>query len=371
MNFIYEIFGYPLGWIMWLCYNVIPYYGFALILFTILIRGAMFPLSIKQKRATAKMAIFQPKIAEIQKKYATDKQKQQEATMKLYEEEGYNPMGSCLPSLVQFAILFGLIDVIYKPMTHLLRFPADIITKISDIAKGHSINVSQLSWQINSVGDFVKNPSAYSGIGEPYLQQLSSLNMHFMGMDFTQTPKLALTVDGSFNWLILLPIASGVAALVQGIYTMRANKLPGQENNPAGNSMKIMMYIMPIFSVFIAFSFPAGLSFYWTLSSLLMLLQEFILNKVYNPAKILEKLQAEQEAKKALRKEMKKNSSGMQGARRLPETSNDTAAAEPEPINEAALTQKELDRKRLAEARKRNAERYGDQYVEVKDEDLK
>lgn len=371
MNFIYEIFGYPLGWIMWLCYKVIPYYGFALILFTILIRGAMFPLAIKQKRSTAKMALFQPKIAEIQKKFATDKQKQQEATMKLYEEEGYNPMGSCLPSLVQFVILFGLIDVIYKPITHLLRFPADVITKVSDIAKGHSINVTQLQWQINSMGDFVKDPSAYSGIGEPYFQQLSSLNMHFMGMDFTQIPKLALTVDGSFNWLILLPLASGVAALVQSIYSMRVNKMPGQEGNPAGNSMKIMMYIMPIFSVFIAFSFPAGLSFYWTLSSLLMLLQEFILNKVYNPAKMLEKLQAEQEAKKALRKEMKKNSSGMQNARRLPEATKHETAAEPEPMNEAALTQKELDRKRLAEARRRDAEKYGEAYVEVDDDDLK
>lgn len=361
MNFLYTIFGTPLGWIMWACYKVIPIYGIALILFTVLIRAALFPLSIKQKRATAKMALFQPKIAELQKKYATDKQKQQEAMMKLYEEEGYNPMGSCLPSLIQFPILFGLIDVIYRPMTHLLHLPADVITKLTDIAKGLGVNVAQYSSQINILGSYAANKSAYSAIAPEYLQQLSSLDMNFLGIDFTQTPKVALMVDGSINWLILLPIASGLAALLQGIYSLRVNKMPGQEG-AAGNTTKMMMYIMPIFSVFIAFSFPAGLSFYWTLSSLLMFAQEFILNKVYNPAKMLEAMKAEQEAKKALRKEAKKNTTRPSLA--------DSPAAEA-PISEAALTQKELDRKRLAEARRRDAEKYGETYVDVNDDDLK
>lgn len=107
MNFIYELFGTPLGWIMWLLYAVIKNYGICLILFTVLIKAALFPLSIKQQKSSAKMAVFTPKMTEIQKKYANNKQKQQEEMMKFYEEHGYNPMSGCLPLFIQFPILFG------------------------------------------------------------------------------------------------------------------------------------------------------------------------------------------------------------------------------------------------------------------------
>ena len=93
-----QLFGIPLGWIMWLLYKVIPNYGIVLILFTILVKAALFPLSIKQQKSTAKMAVFQPKIDEINKKYANNKQKQQEEMMKLYEAHGYNPMSGWLPA---------------------------------------------------------------------------------------------------------------------------------------------------------------------------------------------------------------------------------------------------------------------------------
>ncbi|MFA9379539.1 MAG: YidC/Oxa1 family membrane protein insertase, partial [Acetanaerobacterium sp.] len=273
MNFIYSLFGYPLGWIMWLCYKVIPFYGIALILFTLITKLILLPFAVKQKKATAKTAIFQPKIAEIQKKFGKDKQKQQEAMMKLYEEEGYNPMSSCLPSLIQFPILFGLIDVVYKPMTHLLRLPTEIIDQIKTIGEALGIKTTLLSWQLNILGSFKADPAAFATVPSEYISQIQTLKLSFLGIDFTQVPKLALTLDGSFNWLIFLPIASGLAALTQTVYMSRVNRLTAQP--AAGGSMKTMMYIMPVFSVFIAFSFPAGLSFYWTLSSLFSFGQEF------------------------------------------------------------------------------------------------
>ena len=130
-----QLFGTPLGWIMWLLYQVIRNYGIVLILFTILVKAALFPLSVKQQKSSAKMAIFQPKIAEIQKKYANNKQKQQEEMMKLYEAHGYNPMSGCLPLLIQFPILFGIIDVVYNPLTHILRIPKDTIASAVEILK--------------------------------------------------------------------------------------------------------------------------------------------------------------------------------------------------------------------------------------------
>ncbi len=354
MDFLYSIFGYPLGWIMWFCYKIVPLYGVALFLFTVITKVLLLPLAIKQKKSTAKMAVFQPKIAEIQKKFANDKQKQQEAMMKLYEEEGYNPMGGCLPSLIQFPILFGLIDVVYKPMTHLLRLPEEIITQLKSIAETLGVNVAQYSAQLTILGEFHKNPAAFSVIPAEYAQSLNSLKLTFLGLDFTQTPQLALTLNGSFNWLIILPVLSGAAAMLQTVYMTRVNRVAGQEA-AGGGAMKGMMYIMPLFSVFIAFSFPAGLSFYWTLSSLISFVQEYFLNKVYNPQKMIEQVKAEQEAKKAQRK----------NARRLSPATEPTAVATVVP--EESLTPKELDRKRLAEARKRAAERYGEEYSDSDD----
>ena len=354
MDFIYTLFGYPLGWIMWACYKILPFYGVALILFTMITKLILLPFGIKQKKATAKMAVFQPKINEINKKFANDKQKQQEAMMKLYEEEGYNPMSSCLPALIQFPILFGLIDVVYKPMTHLLRLPTEIIDQLKSIGEGLGVNVAHLTAQLNILGTFKNNPGAFSAVPAEYLTELSSLKLTFLGIDFTAIPKLALTVDGNFNWLIILPLLSGAAAFAHSFYTQRVNRVAGTEA-PGGNSMKTMMYIMPLFSVFIAFSFPAGLSFYWTLSSLFSLLQEYFLNKVYSPEKMLEEAKEEQEKRRLARK----------GAGKRVVTKEDGA-----PVQEN-LSQKELDRIRLAEARRRDAEKYGEEYIDVTEDDLK
>lgn len=91
MAWLYSIFGYPLGWVMWACFKVIPIYGVALLLFTIIVRACLVPLSIKQQKSMVKMQIFKPRMDEIQKKYANNKEKMNEEMMKLYQEENYNP----------------------------------------------------------------------------------------------------------------------------------------------------------------------------------------------------------------------------------------------------------------------------------------
>ncbi|MEG0614410.1 MAG: membrane protein insertase YidC, partial [Oscillospiraceae bacterium] len=134
MGFIGEIIGYPLGWIMWAIYQVFHNYGIAIVIFTIITRALLTPLSAKQEKSSARMMAFQPKLKALEKKYGKNKEKMQEEQMKLYSEEGINPMGSCLPLLIQFPILFGIIDVVYRPLTHILRFGSDIIEKASKIA---------------------------------------------------------------------------------------------------------------------------------------------------------------------------------------------------------------------------------------------
>ena len=121
---------------MWLLYQAIPVYGIALLLFTIVVRAALVPVAIKQQKSMVKMQLYQPRIQEIQKKYANNREKMSEEMSRLYEEEGFNPMTGCLPMLIQLPILFGLYDVIQRPLTHLLHISGDVITKATEIASG-------------------------------------------------------------------------------------------------------------------------------------------------------------------------------------------------------------------------------------------
>ena len=104
-----------LGWVLARIYDVIPNYGVAIIVLTILIRFLLFPLGMKQIKSMQAMQAIQPKIKEIQKKYKNNKQKVQEETMRLYKEAGVNPLGGCLPVLAQFPILIAMYAVIRAP----------------------------------------------------------------------------------------------------------------------------------------------------------------------------------------------------------------------------------------------------------------
>ena len=123
IEFLYSIIGYPLGYILWAIYEVIckntgASIGIAILIFTFLVKLAMLPLSIKQQKNSAKSAIFAPKVREIQQKYKNNQEKQQQELAKL-QQQGYNPMSGCGTMVITFLLLFGVLDVVYKPMTHI------------------------------------------------------------------------------------------------------------------------------------------------------------------------------------------------------------------------------------------------------------
>lgn len=373
MNWLTNIIGVPLGWIMWLLYSVIQNYGIVLIVFTILVKALMFPLSVKQQKATAKMSVFQPKIQEIQKKYEKNKEKQQEEMMKLYETHGYNPMSGCLPMLLPFIILFGLIDVIYRPLTHILHIGSDVITNATEMLTGlglanagrpelgilsHIDKIIAINTQHVAANIFVNNSdlSAATGmIDWDIIGKIQNFDYSLFGIDLSVVPTWA------WNWFLLIPILSGVTAFLVSMVSMKMNPATNQQAAGMG-AMKIMMYIMPLFSVWIAFSVPVGVGFYWILSNVLSGVQSVILYKVYSPEKYKkefeEKMQAEAEKKKLERAQRKKIKTGNSDEPLDPET------------EKMLLSEKERNRRRLAEARKRDAEKYGEEYVEVTDKDL-
>ncbi len=352
MNWLTNLIGIPLGWIMWLLYSVIQNYGIVLIIFTVLVKALMFPLSVKQQKATAKMSVFQPKIQEIQKKYEKNKEKQQEELMKLYETHGYNPMSGCLPMLLPFIILFGLIDVIYRPLTHILHISSDVIAKATEILSQNGITSTGRP-ELDILSNITKFD--FSELGADVVSKIQNFDYSLFGIDLSVVPTWA------WNWFLLIPILSGVTAFLVSMVSMRMNPAANQQASGMG-AMKIMMYVMPLFSVWIAFSVPVGVGFYWILSNVLSGVQSVILYKLYSPEKYKkefeEKMQAEAEKKKLERAQRKKI-----------KTADSAEPLDPE-TEKMLLSEKERNRKRLAEARKRDAEKYGEEYVEVTDKDL-
>lgn len=376
-----QLFGYPLGWIMWLLYTVIPNYGICLILFTVMVRAILFPLSIKQQKSSAKMSVFQPKMAEIQKKYANNKEKQQEEMMKLYQDHGYNPMSGCLPLLIQFPILFGIIDVVYNPLKHILRIPSDVITQLSDIMSQHvaQFNSYQAELQIVSA---IQNPDTagwFSSVGAEYVDKIANFDYSLFGLNLGIVPEISL------NWMILVPILSGVTSFLVSFVSMKTNPSMNA-NQQSGCMMKGMMYGMPLFSVWIAFTVPVGVGIYWIVSNVLAGAQSIILNKMYSPsrykAEYEQKMQEVEEQKRLEREKRRKKKlergeelaeedmteeelKQLKKARR--EQRKEDPNRNPE---EEYMTSKEQARRRLAEARRRDAEKYGEEYHEVTDKDL-
>ena len=127
MGAIFNILAVPLGWLLHFIYQFIPNYFVSIFLFTLLVRAITFPLSLKSQKSQADRAKLAPRLERLQKKYAQDKQKLQQKQMELYEKEGVSLTGGCLPMVVQMVVLFGIISVIYKPLTHLQKIPSAVI----------------------------------------------------------------------------------------------------------------------------------------------------------------------------------------------------------------------------------------------------
>ncbi len=341
------ILGVPLGFIMRLIYNVLQNYGLTLVVFTVFVKALMIPLAVKQQKSSAKMAAFRPQLEEIQQKYAKNQQKMSEELQELYQKEGYNPMSGCLPALIQFPIIFGLYDVIYKPMTHILHLGDAVIEQAKEIALDlGSIAANAYSVEPSIISAVQNNPDAFSALGNDVITKIQGLDLNFLGINLGIRPELA------FNLLLLIPLLSFATSMLMTMVSMRSMGSAGAE----AGAMKMTMYMMPLMSGWIAFQVPAGVGIYWILSNVLSIAQSLILNKLYNPREMAEKAKAELEARREQERQER------QQAKALAKNGSKEA-------KEKAMSQKEINRQKLAEARRRNAEKYGEQYIEAGEDD--
>ncbi len=270
MNSIFDIINVPLGYLFKGIYLFVNNYGFTIILFTLAIKLILLPLNIKQQKSMKKMQLLQPRLAKIQEKYANDKEKQSQEMMKLYQEMGVNPMGGCLPMLIQLPILFALYNIIRKPMSYIMMLGQEQILKINEIITGKAgefatVNQIQLARKLEPALDKI------SGI----VDKSDILNFNFFGFDLSVTPTFQF-ISEHIEYA-LIPVFAGATTYLVSVIS---SKISGNSaNNEAVSSMKTMNTIFPFMTAWFAITLPAGLGLYWTISNLFQIAQMYLLNK--------------------------------------------------------------------------------------------
>ena len=261
-------FAYILRWIYDWCNS----FGWALILFTLLTRLILLPLNIKSKKGMAAMQALQPKVKELEKKYQSDKQKYQEEVAKLYKKEGVSPMGGCLPTLLTLPIMFALYWPISQPLKYLMSLSSAQIDAVREQlilvgAKVNGVLVSATSSEMTLVQAIHDHFDAVSGISESIIP----MNLTFLGMNLGAVPSFT-----SFNVLFLLPIISaGTSFLLSKLTTWLQERTTGTKSTQQNG---MILWMMPLISIWIGFTLPAGLTVYWIASNLVGMLQEVFIS---------------------------------------------------------------------------------------------
>ena len=219
----YKIMGVvanPLGWLLTQLYSLIQNYGITLIVFTLLVRFALYPLYAKQIKSTANMSAIQPKMKELQAKYANDKETLNMKMMELYKEEKFNPMGGCLPMLIQMPIIFALFALLRNPLM------------------------------------YMKDPAMILAVHEAFLWI----------SDLSQPDK----------WV--LPIAAGLTTYIS--FSQTQSQQGSDQMGQMAPMMKVMKYFFPVMIVWMGRTFPAGLTIYWFFGTGVQILFNIRLNKM-------------------------------------------------------------------------------------------
>lgn len=283
----------PLGVFLKFIYDTIAFenYGFAIIVFTIIVRLAILPLTLKQYKSTAKMQAIQPQINEIQKRYKDDKEKLNEELMKVYQENNVNPAGGCLPMLIQMPIILSLYWVIAQPLKFMLGKSQEAITKIVEVAAtgmGRTIQQMGTQQEMVAMNYFHDNQQALSQV-EGLLEKSELINFNnFLGLHLgevpTYKPDILFGPDAKiYIPLFILVLLATATTFLSTKLTMPKNKPDNEQKNPAGCSNNSMLLMGPAMTLLFGFRLPAGVILYWMAGYVVGIFQQLYINKtIYN-----------------------------------------------------------------------------------------
>jgi len=363
LNALYDIFGIPFGYLMMLIYKVFKNYAVSIIVFTVVTKILLLPVNYKTQKNAARMQLLSPKLEKLRKSYSNNPQRLQQEQQKLYVEEGINPMGSCLPAFIQMFLLFGILDVVYKPITHILRFSKGVRREAAGIA---GTKLSNLRCELKIMDKLNVDPSSFSHLKGDFVKKVSDFSDNFtiFGANLGKTP--SIHVDWSKRESVILffiPILAGLAQLISSVYSQIHQKKTNP-NMQGGGCLIFMMYFMPLLSVWFAFQVPAGIGFYWIWSALLSFIITFLLNQYFTPERTEAINEKEKEKARIYAEKHPEKKTFMQRMIEQQELVNQQQNAAKKK-NNSKISRSEMNkvnRDKLKEARRRMAEKYGDIY---------
>jgi len=287
MNIIYVALGEVLRFIYGFCGN----FGVAIIIFTVLVRLAVLPLMLNQQKSMAHMKKIQPLLNDINKKYQNDKNKLNEETMKLYKEHNVNPMGGCLPLLIQMPILIAVYGVIQNPITYIIKqtVSVEVLTALC--------NGNQAMTQLGVVA-FVSNSlqkaqELLTNAGLTFELESLMLNFNFLGINLGLVPK-----DVPTNYLLLIiPLLGALTTYFSSKLTAGQNPSQGSDDK-AANQMQTMQMIFPFMTGYFCYIMPSAMGLYWIIGNLIQILQSYTLDKLILKKTMQEPLVIEPKQKK-------------------------------------------------------------------------
>ena len=350
----------PFAWLLLFFYNLFSSYGVALILFAIVIKLILFPVTLKSKKSMIQTTMLSEQMQKLQKQYGKDRERYNLEVQKLYEKEHVNPMGGCLWSLIPMFVLIALYGIIREPLTYFMSMSMEQIETLAAeldwpavaLANGwlNQGTLEKLQEQLadGKITSLFQN-GAYNQL---YLLSLVKpenlaalqtatgaeglfvLNFRFLGIDLSQIPQWKLwTVDMNLNniGLFILPIISvGVSYL-----SMKVSMATSRMNNQAQNAQldstnRMMLWMMPVMSLWIGFTVPAGLSIYWIAQYFVTMAQEYIcgkmLKKDYEAAR---EASARREAEEKEEEKRRKEEARLERQRRLEEEKKNRGKKKP------------------------------------------
>ncbi|MBQ9130341.1 MAG: YidC/Oxa1 family membrane protein insertase [Clostridia bacterium] len=285
MSSIWDIINVPFGYVIRFCNKILGnQYILALFLFAIIIEVVLLPFGIKQQKNSIKQAKLRPKEMAIRKKYAgrddaPTKQKMTQEIQELYQKEGYNPMGGCLPLLIQFPIIIALYNIVMRPLQYICGLSEDVIKALAGaVNMDPSTVVSRNVDLMSKVRDTLAaaDPNAFAGI-EGFnltINDLPNLTIFGGAIDLGATPSF-----WPLNWLLLVPVLTFVVYFASMKLNRKLSYQPVTDDKAMGCSNNMMDIVMPLFSVYITFIVPAAIGVYWIFKSILGVVKQWILKK--------------------------------------------------------------------------------------------
>ena len=290
----------PFGWLMGQLYHLTNNYGVAIILFAVLVQLVLMPMNAKSKKSMMKMSRLSPRIQDIQTRYANDPQKQNELVQKLYQDEGVSMTGGCVWSLIPMLILFPLFTVIRQPITYILMESTEVAQQIIDVIKGLDPSI----FSSNSYYDQVVAAQAIPQFAEqiraaiPGISEatLAGLNFNFLGVNLGAIPSFSFWNWSAFDWAhigaFLIPCLSAGSQVLQMWISQKTNNsvvtnekgIQDEETakkSQQNQSTQMMMWMMPLMSLWIGFTVSAGLSLYWFIGGVVRMISDPIMTNHY------------------------------------------------------------------------------------------